>query len=433
MDADRNVIQERIIRDMSDGVVVIGLNGHIEQINPKACELLGLPEKTVIGKPFARFFFEYEENDAFSQTVLDAIYESGTLHVAVVPYFDGETTKYLHVTTSFLTDDGRRVGVIAVLADVSELIRLRNEVEAKNQQITALLDSMVEALSSAIDERSPYTANHTKNMARFADAFLDWLPGQDAPCQFEGEKRRAFLMSVWLHDVGKLTVPLGVMDKADRLGDSLPEVRERLRVIGLLDDLAEARGQIDADEAARRRQRLEETRDFVERINKAGFLPDADFQRVDALAARTYTDERGITCPWITKDEYVKLSIRKGTLTADERAIMQSHAAVTQRILSHISFPDSYKDVPTWSGAHHEQLNGRGYPDGLTADAIPMEVRLLTILDVFEALTAKDRPYKKPFPPDRALSILHSMVEEGAVDGDMLSLFEQSHAWEGIV
>ena len=433
MDTDKNVIQERIIRDMSDGVIVIGLNGHIEQINPKACELLGLSEKKVIGKPFARFFFEYEENDAFSQTVLDAIYESGTLHVSVVPYFNGGETRYLHVTTSFLHDDDRRVGVIAVLADINELVRLRNELQIKNQQITTLLDSMVTALSSAIDERSPYTANHTKNMARFAEAFLDWLPQQDAPWRVEGEQRRAFIMSVWLHDVGKLTVPLHVMDKADRLGNGLEEVRERLRVIGLLNRLAEAEGDIDAAEVARRRQELEETREFIERINKAGFLPDEDFQRVDALAARTYTDEHGATCPWITEEERVKLSIRKGTLTTAERAIMQSHAAVTQRILSHISFPDSYKNVPMWAGAHHEQLNGHGYPDGLTADDIPIEVRLLTILDIFEALTAKDRPYKKPFSPERALAILHSMVDEGAVDRDMLSLFEQSRAWEGVV
>ena len=152
-EADRNFIQERILRDMSEGVVVIGLNGHIEQINPKACEILGLSESNVLGKAFAGFFFEYEENDDFSQTILDAIYDAHTLHVAVVPYFDGVTTKYVHVTTSFLHDGRQRIGVIAVLSDVSELIRLRNEIEEKNRQITALLDSMVEALSSAIDER----------------------------------------------------------------------------------------------------------------------------------------------------------------------------------------------------------------------------------------------------------------------------------------
>ena len=95
-----------------------------------------------------------------------------------------------------------------------------------------------------------------------------------------------------------------------------------------------------------------------------------------------------------------------------------------------MSFPGSYADIPAWAGAHHEQLNGRGYPDGLTAEEIPMEVRLLTILDVFEALTAKDRPYKKPFSPERALSILRSMADEGAVDGELLTLFERSGAWQ---
>ena len=430
-DTDRNIIQERILRDMSEGVVVIGLNGHIEQINPKACEILNLSEANVLGKAFAGFFFEYEENDDFSQTILDAIYESHALHVAVVPYFDGATTKYVHVTTSFLHDGEARIGVIAVLSDVSELIRLRNEIEEKNRQITALLDSMVEALSSAIDERSHYTANHTKNMTRYAEAFLDWLTETDNPLQFDADKRHTFLMSVWLHDVGKLTVPLHIMDKADRLGDKLDDVRERLRVIGLLDRLAEAKGEIDAGEAARRRQELDDALEFIERVNKAGFLPDEDLERVERLSEKTFADECGAVGPWITEEEKLRLSIRKGTLTAREREIMQSHAAVTQKILSHISFPDSYADIPAWAGAHHEQLNGRGYPQGLTAEHIPMEVRLLTILDVFEALTAKDRPYKKPFPTEKAFAILHSMAEEGAVDGDLLSLFERSGAWKG--
>ena len=131
METDKNAVQERILRDMSEGVMVIGLNGHIEQINPKGCEILTLSERDVIGKPFAGFFFEYEENDDFSQTILDAIYEAHALHVAVVPYFDGQITKYVHVTTSFLHDQDRRIGVIAVLSDVSELIRLRNEIEEK--------------------------------------------------------------------------------------------------------------------------------------------------------------------------------------------------------------------------------------------------------------------------------------------------------------
>ena len=429
-EADRSVIQERILRDMSEGVMVIGLNGHIEQINPKACKLLGLIESGAVGKPLAKFFFDQPENDAFTQTILDAIYDAHGLHVTVVPYFDGASVRYLHVTTSFLHHENRRIGIIAVLADVSELIRLRNEVEQKNQQITALLDSMVEALSSAIDERSHYTANHTKNMARYAEAFLDWLDGTDSPYRFDPDRRHTFLMSVWLHDVGKLAVPLQVMDKADRLGNRMETVRARLRLIGLLNRLAEAEGKIDGEEAARRRQELDDTREWIERINQTGFLPEEELKRIDTLAEKRFLDESGTACPWITEEERRCLSIRKGTLTAEEREIIQSHAAVTRRILSHISFPDSYAEVPVWAAAHHELMNGHGYPLGLAAERIPPEVRLLTILDIFEALTAKDRPYKKPFSPEKAFSILRGMAEEGAVDGGLLSLFERSGAWK---
>ena len=109
---------------------------------------------------------------------------------------------------------------------------------------------------------------------------------------------------------------------------------------------------------------------------------------------------------------------------------MENHASVTARILEHVSFPKMYAQVPEWAASHHEYLNGKGYPSHLTAEDIPREVRLLTILDVFDALTAQDRPYKPPMPAEKALGILHSMVEEGSLDGDVLALFERSRAWE---
>ncbi len=112
---------------------------------------------------------------------------------------------------------------------------------------------------------------------------------------------------------------------------------------------------------------------------------------------------------------------------------MQSHVVVTGRILSQVTFPKIYAQVPKWAAAHHELLNGRGYPNHSKAEDIPPEVRLLTILDVFDALTARDRPYKPSMPLEKALSILHSMVEEGGVDGGILKLFEESRAWEAVL
>ena len=309
-------------------------------------------------------------------------------------------------------------------------ISLTNMIYA--EQITGLLDSLVGALSAAIDQRSPYNANHSRNMVRYGEAFLDWLDARDHPWRFDPDKRKTFLMSVWLHDVGKLVVPLEVMDKESRLGPGIEAVRQRFSAMGLLDRIALLEGRLDREEAERRTALRTEDLAFIERIDRAGFLPDGDLARVEELAARTYTDENGEVRPWLTEEERVCLSVRKGTLTAAERQVMESHVTVTARILDQVSFPKLYARVPAWASAHHELLNGKGYPHHLTADGIPKEVRLLTILDVFDALTARDRPYKPPMPAEKALSILHSMVEEGAVDGEVLDLFEASRAWDAV-
>jgi len=298
------------------------------------------------------------------------------------------------------------------------------------EQITALLDSLVSALSTAIDQRTPYNANHTRNMVHYGEAFLDWLDGTDGPWKFSADGRRAFLMSVWLHDVGKLVVPLEVMDKESRLGPSLERMEGRFGTMLLLDKIALLEGRMTQEGYQAAVEEKTAALELIRRVNGAGFLPDDTLAQIQALAGRTYVDAEGREQPWITAEELTALSVRKGTLTAQERSIMESHVVMTASILENVAFPKEYAAVPLWAGAHHELLNGKGYPRHLGGEDIPREVRLLTILDVFDALTAKDRPYKPGMPVERALGILHSMVEEGAVDGEILSLFEQSKAWE---
>ena len=298
------------------------------------------------------------------------------------------------------------------------------------EQVTALLDSLVNALSKAIDERSPYTANHTQNMAGLAGHFLDYLEQTGNPWAFSAEKRRAFLMSIRLHDVGKLAVPLEIMDKESRLSSSLSVIKERFRIIGLLDRIALLEGQISSEDFSRQTEERETALAFMERVNRAGFLPDADLDEVSRLSKHTYIDETGKENPWLTDQEQTCLSIRKGTLTDSERKTIQSHVEITERILKNVSFPEAYSQVPVWASSHHEFLNGKGYPKHLADAEIPAETRLLTILDIFEALTARDRPYKKAMPVDKALSVLQSMVQEGSIDGNLLALFVESKAWE---
>jgi len=127
-----------------------------------------------------------------------------------------------------------------------------------------------------------------------------------------------------------------------------------------------------------------------------------------------------------------ELLIRKGTLTDGERKVMQGHASATRRILSQVKFPQAFAMVPDWASEHHELLGVTGYPQKMSGDLIPREVRLLTILDIFEALTAKDRPYKKPMSVERSLEILYSMAKEGSIDKEILDLFAESEAWKAV-
>jgi HD-GYP domain-containing protein (c-di-GMP phosphodiesterase class II) len=123
---------------------------------------------------------------------------------------------------------------------------------------------------------------------------------------------------------------------------------------------------------------------------------------------------------WLEPDEIECLAIRYGTLTSAERKIMEQHVEITERLLGKIRFSQEYRDVPAYAADHHEKLNGHGYPHGKSADELPLAARILTVMDIYEALTAKDRPYKKPMPHAMALEILDKMVIDGEVDAEIV-------------
>ncbi len=297
-------------------------------------------------------------------------------------------------------------------------------------EIIDLLNSFVRVMSVAIDARSPYNANHTRNMARYGEHFLQWLSTSGNPWQFTESEKHQFLMSVWLHDVGKLVIPLEIMDKESRLGTALIHVEHRFQIIGYLNRIALLNGKLSFEEYTEQSNQLEHAKALIAKVNTVGFLSDELLAQVHTLAKHTYEDENGEVHPWLTQDEHHSLSVRKGTLTQEERSIMESHVILTKKLLDEMKFSRSYAYVPIWAAAHHEFLNGNGYPLGLKGEEIPREVRLLTILDIFDALTARDRPYKPGMPIEKTLQILGEMVQQGQIDGEILALFIQSRAWE---
>lgn len=297
-----------------------------------------------------------------------------------------------------------------------------------SDEISQLLHSFVQVMASAIDLRSPYNANHTRNMVKYGDRFIDWLKSTGNDWQFTEEGKDAFLMSAWLHDIGKLVIPSEVMDKPTRLGGMEKDVFHRLE-IGILMERMELIGHPESEEAKERMEALLNAKELIRTSNTAGFLPDEKIDAIHRLRQSTCKNAEGEEIPLLTEEECEALSVRKGTLTDAERQTIENHVVYTGQMLSEMRFTGNYEKVPVWAASHHEFIDGSGYPDHKKGDQLSKEIRLLTILDIYDALTAEDRPYKPPMPAEKAFAILEDMAGEGKLDQEILGGFRESGAW----
>ncbi len=295
-------------------------------------------------------------------------------------------------------------------------------------EIRLLLESLVGALSTAIYIRTPYNVTHTQNMVRYSENFIEWLNKSNSSWKFDDDKKREFIMSVWLHDVGKLTVPLEVMNKKDRLGTSYEKIMARFDLITCLSMLQDKNNEtFNSDNI---KKQVEHAKNLIDYINTVSFLDDKHEEEIRQLAKNTYIDLNGQTKKWVEDSELLCLTIKKGTLTYEERLEMETHVEMTDKILENVNFGSDYRNVHKWATRHHEFVNGEGYHNKLTFETLDKESMLLTIIDVFDGLSAKDRPYKQAIPLDKVIEILKAMVKEKKLNGEILNLFLESKAWE---
>jgi hypothetical protein len=176
-------------------------------------------------------------------------------------------------------------------------------------------------------------------------------------------------------------------------------------------------------EASRLLGELDRYAEFVTRANEPTILPSSEFDLLTEVSQKTYRDPRGAERPYLTSEEVRYLSIPRGSLDANERRQIESHVMHSFNFLAQIPWTPEYRGIPEIARAHHEKLNGRGYPDGLTSAAIPVQAKMMTICDIFDALSASDRPYKRAVPTDRALEILKLSVRDEEIDPELFRLF----------
>lgn len=371
----------------------------------------------------------------------DAMTGYHTQSILVVPMHDRKGTSVGVLQLINAQDkEGRICAFSPEMVMVVESIASQAAITIQNmmyiEDIRGLFQSFVKVMSSAIDERTPYNASHTRHMAQYGEKFIGYLNAKSEEKSgkklFTSIQKEELLMSIWLHDVGKLVTPLEVMNKAARLTEEqYKEIQHRFEVMELKNRLALLEEKKTEAEAAAQQQQIEAAGDLVERINGAGFLPDELLAELQMLGGQYFIDGDGERLPLLTEEEHALLSIRKGTLSEAERKIMENHVSITDKLLSEIRFTSDYSHVREWAASHHEYLDGSGYPNKLQGYDIPMEVRIITILDIFDALIADDRPYKPGMPVEKALNILTIMAEkEGKLDPQLTRQFVESRCWE---
>lgn len=280
--------------------------------------------------------------------------------------------------------------------------------------------SFAEALTTAMERRTPYNALHTRNVGRYVSILVDYINSlhEEGQCEeyIDSGDKEQLMLAALVHDIGKMVVPLSIMNKATRLDDEINGIDERFKLLRALYEIDLLRGDITEEEYRTAVDDLDEELEFVHRINIVEYLDDESYEHVCELAGKKHVDRNGKIIPYLTGRETDCLSIRSGTLTAQERREMENHVVMTSQILEKVQFYPGFSMVPKWVGGHHEYLDGSGYPNHLKGDELDFETRLLTVVDIYDALTATDRPYKEPIPKDKVLEILRNMARQDKVD-----------------
>jgi HD-GYP domain-containing protein (c-di-GMP phosphodiesterase class II) len=315
-------------------------------------------------------------------------------------------------------------------------------------EIRDLFDGFVRASVDAIESRDPTTSGHSRRVAtlttQLAHAVERCGTGPYANVHWQSQDLRELEYASLLHDFGKIGVKENVLVKSKKLEDgSIVNIRQRFDfIIKSLeaDMLARKCAVIQANGTREELQRLdvelaqqiaavEEAFATIAHANEPTVLAEGDFSRLASFGAVMYRAMDGQARPWLSPDEITCLSVKRGSLTAREFDEIRGHVSHTYRFLSRIPWGRTFARVPLIAGAHHERLDGTGYPNRLTADQIPVQAKMMSIADIFDALTANDRPYKRAVPVERALDILGLEVKDGHLDRDLVDLFIESKAW----
>jgi HD-GYP domain-containing protein (c-di-GMP phosphodiesterase class II) len=323
------------------------------------------------------------------------------------------------------------------------------------EDIRRLFEGFVNASVTAIESRDPTTSGHSQRVATLTVGLAEMVDREgNGPLQsvhFTLDELKEIEYAGLLHDFGKVGVREKVLVKAKKLyepdreillhrfdfirkGFEAEALRKKLEIVAQCGAAEAERRFSEIDEELRQRAgQLDEHVSFVLKANEPTVMPEGSFEKLTEIALMTYVDPRGELRPYLTSDEVSALRLPRGSLTTLERLEIESHVVHTFNFLENIPWGRKLGRIPQIAGSHHEKLDGTGYPRGLRSDDIRIETRMMTIADIFDALTASDRPYKKAMPVDKALDIIGHEVKSGKCDGELFRVFVESKVWHRVL
>lgn len=437
---------------------------------------LGIKEGQGVKFPPLPLYKDGKPND--SMVVTSAVLEDKTINIADaydVEGYDFSGTKEFDKSTNYRTQsiltipmknhENKIIGVLQLINAIDEQTGKVKAFDSEDQQLAEslasqaavtittkrlieqqkeLFEAFIQLIATSIDEKSPYTGGHCKRVPELtmmiAEACNAQLSGSLKSFKMTSKDRYELKIAGWLHDCGKVTTPEYIVDKSTKLEtiyDRIDTIKTRCEVlkrdarIEFLEAKVQAveENQLDQihaleDKYLKRIQQLNDDLAFISQCNIGGeYMDEAHKNRVQQISQNRWVNEQGEEVNYLSDNEVYNLSIERGTLTAEEREIINHHIVVTNKMLDSLPFPDHLKNVPEYAGGHHERMDGRGYPNGLMGYEMSVPARVMAVADIFEALTASDRPYKEGKKISECLQILGRMKLDNHIDPDIFDVF----------
>lgn len=456
---DDHHLKFEIMRTHTLGIAMGGTTGKDIPFDP-------LPLYLDNGAPNLNMVAAYAVLNACTVNIADA-YEAEGFDFSGTRKFDQSTGYH---SKSFLTIPmkNHENEIIGVLQLINAMDAVSGEIiafSAENQQLVEslasqaavamtnqnlieglknLFEAFIELIADAIDEKSPYTGGHCQRVPELtmmlAEAASNTKTGPLKSFSLNEKEIYELRIAAWLHDCGKVTTPESVMDKPTKLStifDRIHLLEQRFELLKKQTECDMLQKQLEALKAGREidaahmqqefdafTQQLDEDCEFLRNANFGSeYMTPEHQQRVHTIAAYPFKNAASNTVNFLSEDEVYNLNIMRGTLTKEERSIINNHIVVTINMLESLPYPKDLKRVPEYAGGHHERMDGKGYPRGLTREQMSVPARVMGIADIFEALTSRDRPYKKAKTLSESLHILGKMKLDNHIDPDLFDLF----------